>query len=302
MHLQKKLRNSMALGLVVMCAAFLFSCGKKTETVKETNAAAAPSDTSSAETSGVTDTSGTSAAEEKESSGTGAAGKSGSESAESAGSGESRSRLTAGISVYEKAGIRIEYPQITGMTDSSKQEKLNDHLKENALAVLSNYPDSMEPVNQDEDALQISCEVVSADSERVTAVYKGSYDMKGAAHPSNVFYTNTVDVSTLKDVSLKDIADPHTLAEYALSRDVVLKNADADLTRAYQDWQKSTTVEQYEECLENADFPLRTGADGKNVTWPDSFSYEAEGTVFFTVPVPHAMGDYVVVEYETETK
>ena len=60
--------------------------------------------------------------------------------------------------------------------------------------------------------------------------------------------------------------------------------------------------EQYQTCLENADFPLSTGSDGKTITWPDSFSYESEGDLYFSVPVPHALGDYVIVEYDVTTK
>ena len=66
--------------------------------------------------------------------------------------------------------------------------------------------------------------------------------------------------------------------------------------------QKDTTVEQYTECLEKADFPLKKGSDGKTVTWPASFSYESEGTLYYSVPVPHALGDYIIVEYDITTK
>lgn len=300
MRLRRELKCSMMLGLAAACALLLASCGKKTESVKETNAAAtaASSGTAAEETAEITSAPGTSAETNGESGG----GASGASGTGDKGTSTGRTSFGTSISVYEKGDIRIEYPQVSGMADTSNQEKLNEHLKENALAILENYPDSEEPVNQDEDSLQISCEVISADSERVTAVYRGTYNMKGAANPNSIFYTNTVDSSTLKDISLKDVADPYTLAEYALSKDVLLKDADEDLLSSYRDWQESTTVEQYQKCLENADFPLQKSADGKTVIWPDSFSFESEGEIFFSVPVPHAMGDYVIVEYEIETK
>ena len=48
--------------------------------------------------------------------------------------------------------------------------------------------------------------------------------------------------------------------------------------------------------------PLTKSSDGKTLTWPDSFSYESEGDLYFSVPVPHALGDYVIVEYDVTTK
>ena len=94
--------------------------------------------------------------------------------------------------------------------------------------------------------------MISADTGRVIAIYHGTYNMQGAAHPVNLFYTNTVDVRSLQDASLKNAADPYTLAVFALADDVVLKDADAETLKAYKDWKSSVSVEQYQECLEKA--------------------------------------------------
>ena len=114
------------------------------------------------------------------------------------------------------------------------------------------------------------------------------------------------DVKTLKDISLKDAADPYTMAAYALSEEVSFITADPEAAKAVAEAlkavRKDMTVEQYTECLEKADFPLKKGSDGKTVTWPASFSYESEGTLYYSVPVPHALGDYIIVEYDITTK
>ena len=49
--------------------------------------------------------------------------------------------------------------------------------------------------------------------------------------------------------------------------------------------------------FENADFPF----SGKE-TWPESFSYEKQGRIYFSLPVHHALGDYVIVEFDPATK
>lgn len=276
--------------LLAVSAFTLSSCGTKKTTVNATNAAEATKQIAETGTKAETKAAVTKAPE--------------SETETSGGSAQNTpvKKLKTEISKYQKNNVSVEYPVISGMEDSTQQEKLNAHLKENALSVLSSYPDSKEPLNQEKDTLTISCEIITADAARVVAVYRGEYYMDGAAHPNRLFYTNTVDVKTLSDRGLRDAADPYTMAAYALADDVRLSGASAEVADAYKLWQKSATVEQYQTCLEGADFPLKKGSDGKTLIWPDSFSYAAEGELFFSIPVSHALGDYVIVEYDIATK
>jgi len=274
----------LAITLLASAAVLMASCGKKKTTIEvttpaaETSAPARPEPKAVPETTAVVTEAPTEAANPVS------------------------IKLKTSIATYQKDGVSISYPVVSGMDDTSLQDRLNAHLKENALSILENYPDSKEPLDQEKDTLEIKCSVVSADMNRVTAVYEGTYMMDKAAHPNNLFYTNTVDTKTLKDVSLNDAADPYSMAAYALAEDVVLRNADPEIEKAYREWQPDMTIDQYKQCLEKADFPLKKGSDGKTVTWPDSFSYESEGALFFSIPVPHALGDYVIVEYDMTTK
>ena len=295
MKLSRNAVRVLAVSLIAGSSLLTVSCGKN-KTTEATNAAAATTAAPAVkETESVPETAGqiTEAP--------------GSETEKAAEAGKAASsKLKSSIEKYELNGISVEYPVISGMDNDTQQERLNEHLKENALSILQNYPDSREPLNQEQDTLDIKCTVISADSGRVTAAYQGYYNMKGAAHPNNLFYTNTVDVKTLKDISLKDAADPYTMAAFALSEDVVFTAADPSMTKDVAEnigaWQKDMTVDQYRQCLEKADFPLKKGSDGKTVTWPSSFSYESEGTLYYSIPVPHALGDYVIVEYDITTK
>jgi len=206
------------------------------------------------------------------------------------------------VETYSKGNIKVEYPSVSGMSDASLQKKVNDLLKKNALSVMDNYPDSKEPIDQDKDILDVTCKVISSDTNRITVTYEGYYNMEGAAHPTNLFYANTVNMKTADNLGFSEFADPYTMAGYVLSDDVILKTKDKEITAAFMKGRKDTTLEQYTQCFKNADFPLKTGLDGKTASWPDSFSYEEGGEVFFTIPVAHALGDYVIVEYDPATK
>ena len=47
---------------------------------------------------------------------------------------EKRALISAKTENYQKDNISIGYPVVSGLTDSAQQEKLNAHLKENALS------------------------------------------------------------------------------------------------------------------------------------------------------------------------
>ena len=51
------------------------------------------------------------------------------------------------------------------------------------------------------------------------------------------------------------------------------------------------------EVFNGADFPLAS-----DTVWPESFSYEKQGRIYFSLPIPHALGDYVIVEFDPATK
>ena len=212
------------------------------------------------------------------------------------------SSVKTSVETYSKGNIRISYPVISGSEDPSRLKKVNALLKKNALSILEDYPDSKEPLNQDKDTLEVKCRVVSADSSRITVVYEGYYHMDMSAYPNNIFYSNTVSMKNAVNLGFKDFTDPYTMAGYVLSSDVKIKNDNKDIIDAFMSSRKNITQDQYTECFRNADFPLKTGPDGKTANWPDSFSYEENGKIYFSVPVIHAIGDYVLIEYAPDTK
>ncbi len=79
---------------------------------------------------------------------------------------------------YTSGKVSIEYPAIEQMEDEEKQSRINEHLKANALSILDAYE-----INESADTLSVSCEIISADPKRLTAVYTGELSIEGGAHP-----------------------------------------------------------------------------------------------------------------------
>lgn len=209
----------------------------------------------------------------------------------------SKSGITTSIKTYKDKNISIQYPVLSHLNDAKKEEEVNTLLKNNALKVLQ--ANSVDPLK---DTVIIEARVVSADSKRITAVYTGTYYSEGAAHPLNMFYTNTVDLTQVKDLGLTDYANPETLAQYVLSDQVKFYDASAELTEALMENRTQTELETYTKIFQEADFPLKNSQPDGTPAFPDSFSYEDKGTIIFSIPVPHVLGDYALVSYSPVTK
>jgi hypothetical protein len=213
---------------------------------------------------------------------------------------EKRALISAKTENYQKDNISIGYPLVSGLTDSAQQEKLNAHLKENALspieALLSDAT---------KDKLTVTAEVISADADRVVVVYRGEMQRSGDAAPVQLFYSNTVAVRSLKDLGLRDAVDADSMANYALSDAFELANAGESEVNAYKAWiqanGKDALQKSIAEKLEASDFPLKKGDDGK-LKWPESFSYVKNGEIYFSLSLPAEYGSVVVFKYDMVTK
>lgn len=200
--------------------------------------------------------------------------------------------VSASVETYTSGKVSIQYPVVSNLTDSQLEEKVNALLKANALSVIK-----ANDIDEAADSLEIQCSVISVDRSRLTAAYKGSLSVQGAAHPTNLFYSNTVSLTQAQDLGFEDFADPYTMAGYVLSDDVKFLDADEELAAAVKEYRSGLSIDELTKIFQEADFPLES-----ETSWPQSFSYEKQGLICFSMPVPHALGDYVIVAFEPSTK
>ena len=205
---------------------------------------------------------------------------------------EAASGISVQLETYSSGNISIQYPVVSQMDDAAKQDQVNELLKTNALSIIQ-----ANDLDESKDTLTVKCEVISADRKRLTSVYKGDRMSEGAAYPVSVFYTNTVDLNQVRDLGLSDYTDAYTMAGYVLSDDVEFLGVTQDTKDAFLEYRDSLDLDILTEVFDGADFPLAS-----ETAWPESFSYENHGTICFSVPVPHALRDYVIVTFNPSTK
>lgn len=195
----------------------------------------------------------------------------------------------------DNANITISYPEISNMSDSGKQEQVNKLLMENASALYA----SMEADGSLE-SMEIKCNVEALDRNRATVVYTGSYKLKDGPYPVSVFFTNTVDLQQVKSLGINDYSDAYTMAGYLMSDDVQFYQVNDSLKNSLLEYRATQTIEDYTNLFNQADFPLKA-SDGTAV-FPESFSYLNQSTLYFSIPVPHALGDYAIVSFPMDGK
>lgn len=208
----------------------------------------------------------------------------------------SAANVSAAVETYKdtsKGSVSIQYPVVSNLSDADTQKAVNELLFSNAVSIAETFPDG-ETVT-----LDITCKVVAVDRSRLTAVYKGTCQIQDGPYPTQVFYTNTVDLKQIKSLGFNDYSDAYTMAGYVMSDDVQFYQAGSDLVRLLLEHRSAMSIEQYTQMFEQADFPLSTSEDA---SFPESFSYTHEGVLYFSIPVPHALGDYAIVTFNMDGK
>ncbi len=212
-------------------------------------------------------------------------------SAEAGSKPASTEGLSTSVETYSSGKVSIQYPAVSQLGNSQAEEKVNALLKENALSIIT-----AQELDESKDSLSVQCKIISADQKRLTAVYTGTLTVQSAAHPVSVFYTNTVDMNKASDIGFSTYADPATMAGYVMSDACEFEGLDKETEAAVKEYKAAQTIDSYTQLFKNADFPL------KGSSFPESFSYEDKGAIYFSIPLPHSLGDYALVKFTPETK
>jgi len=213
---------------------------------------------------------------------------------------ESVAQISSAIETYhpdDNKNLSLSYPVVSNMTDSKKQEEVNKLLLSNVTAYYEALTGQETPSSMD-----VTCKVANLDRNRLTAVYTGTYKTEGGAYPVNLFFTNTIDLQQVKSLGINDYSDAYTMAGYLKSDDVQFDRAGSELTKSLLAYRAEQSLEDYTALLNGADFPLSSADAGKETTLPQSFSYMDQSTLYFSIPVPHALGDYAIVAFPIDGK
>lgn len=101
---------------------------------------------------------------------------------------------------YAVKNVKINYPQLSNLSDSIKQNKINELIKTSALEVLDDYKDDINSLN-----LNMDFEIKYQGTDFLSIEYLGLAIVKGAAYPVHVLQTANVDMVKERILVLSDV-------------------------------------------------------------------------------------------------
>ncbi|MBU0647345.1 DUF4163 domain-containing protein, partial [Patescibacteria group bacterium] len=186
---------------------------------------------------------------------------------------------------YVDKGIKISYPQITDLSDTNKQKKINDLIKNEGLKVLDYYKNVDEEVS-----LDINYDIKWKGPNLLSIQYSGIANIKGAAYPNNMFYTTNIDINKGNKLKLTDIININEIfvtkfkeGKY-VAWDIELNSANNLI---------KNDINSYDFVKE---FKYADTMGEENTAY--SFSYFTKDSLGISVGVPHAIGDHAEFEIE----
>lgn len=99
---------------------------------------------------------------------------------------------------YKYKDTIIHYPQVTGLADITKQNKINSIIKDDAL---------YHRTNVDNLGVEIKYTIELKNADILSIKYEGIEYFKGAAHPNDAFYTTNIDIATGSKLRLLDLVN-----------------------------------------------------------------------------------------------
>lgn len=102
---------------------------------------------------------------------------------------------------YADRNIRINYPEIVGMNDKSRQEKINELIKKEALDQLNYYSEEQ----LDQLSLELNCEIKVQRPELLSIAYAGFRHLQGSVYFP--FFTTNIDMRDGSRLRIQDLVN-----------------------------------------------------------------------------------------------
>lgn len=183
--------------------------------------------------------------------------------------------------VYKVKSVTVNYPQIINLGDDDKQKAINEIIKNNALKGFTEGVD-------DNLILEINYNIPLETSNFLSIQYYGLSTIKGAAYPTNEFYTTNIDMKNGKKLKLADIIkiDDDFVKRFRNGSYVALEPGNSEMEAAVNQYINNTSNEDLIKNFKQAD--SRKIEENPSNT----YSYLTEDSIVISINVPHAIGDH----------
>ena len=187
--------------------------------------------------------------------------------------------------LLEEETMRISCPQIKDLGDDEIQGKWNRIFLGTEERAMDEWGGN--------GTYEVNYTVKTMNEDMLSILMDGYVHEEGAAHPYTFKYTYNIDLHTGESIRLADHVDVKKAAE----------NLFAGIGYYVEESLAPYFAERLQTIYENPD-TLAKSLEGydytESGTAPYGYSYLADGKVWLCMEVPHALGDYIEIELETQ--
>ena len=181
---------------------------------------------------------------------------------------------------YVDRAISISYPELSGMSDAEKQQRLNQLIRSEALAMLADY----EASELEKLTVKLDYVVVRQDAKLFSVRFNGSRFLKGTAYPTRFVQGVNLDLQAGRKLRLPEIVQ---LDEQFVE---AIKNGRMNAVEGVT-WEKlRLDNKRLLKALLQADSATSTENPSR------AFSYFTQDGIGISIGVIHALGDHVEFE------
>lgn len=123
-------------------------------------------------------------------------------------SGLTEATYTIEMKEYEYKNIHVDYPQVKGLGDKRKEDKINRLIENHLIAgIIADNPDHEPP---DESGMELECRVALQSQELFSYCYVGVGFRDDGVHrgrPTELFCFMTIDMKEAEELWLSDLVD-----------------------------------------------------------------------------------------------
>jgi len=189
---------------------------------------------------------------------------------------------------FSEDNIKIQYPQIKGLGDDSKEKAINDLIKNDVLnspveGPIKVYRDVTN--NKVKLTLDLKYQVTLNTTELLSVVYTGYSNIEGSAHPTGDIYALTIDLENATKLKLSDFTTIDTNLAQKIKRSTAVTN---DAVKNGMDKNVLITAIQ--------SIDDQTLIQGLKDQWAYNTFYVTPNSLVVSVGVAHAIGDYALIE------
>lgn len=183
--------------------------------------------------------------------------------------------------------VKVVFPQLIDMENTELQNTINENVNQMVMQEIS---------EEGLTAYRLGYQVATHGTGILSVIFRGYCNYEGAAHPTNLIRTMNLDLTTGKNLRLKDYADMARIVsglETASGYEIISEGVDMADFSAFLN---NGYVTDYAMTLLDYD------VDWNNQELiPAGYSAIRNNHVVLFVEAEHAMGDYVELEFDQVT-